>query len=424
MNAIEKNKMDYALLQNKLSYLDGLPHLSAAQKDLKAEIENKLDELRAECKPERLTIENRTLSGNHRGETAPYALRGPNAKKDYKALFGSAGPAWDHQGGGFFASVLSGRHDPRLVKNGSMTETIPSDGGFLVPTEYAAKIHSVSLENELVLPRAFVQPMISSEIKIPGMSIGNHGTALMGGFTASYTAETSTISEANPKTRSMTLHARKLTGLLRFSAELAQDTPGGEQQIINLCGQGLGWYRDQAFLKGTGAGQPLGILNSDCLVEVSPEDGQAADSIVYSNLTKMLSRLYSGSFKNAVWVCHQSTIPRLLELSIAVGTGGSNVPVLSETDGQFKILTRPVLFTEKTEPLGSKGDIMLCDFTQFVVGLRAGMRFDTSIHPGFLTDEIYARIIERHDGQPLWDEALTLADGETTVSPFVVLGAR
>ncbi len=97
---------------------------------------------------------------------------------------------------------------------------------------------------------------------------------------------------------------------------------------------------------------------------------------------------------------------------------------MTETDGQFKILTRPVIFTEKTETLGSAGDIMLCDFSQYVVGLRQGLRFDQSIHPGFTTDEIYARLIERHDGQPLWDKALTLEDGSTTVSPFVKLAAR
>jgi len=37
---------------------------------------------------------------------------------------------------------------------------------------------------------------------------------------------------------------------------------------------------------------------------------------------------------------------------------------------------------------------------------------------------LLSRIIERHDGQSLWNEALTLEDGSTTVSPFVVLGAR
>ena len=85
---------------------------------------------------------------------------------------------------------------------------------------------------------------------------------------------------------------------------------------------------------------------------------------------------------------------------------------------------KAVIFTEKTEPLGSKGDILLADFSQYVIGLRSEMRFDVSIHVAFETDELLARLIERHDGQPLWDEPLTLADGVTTVSPFVVLEER
>jgi hypothetical protein len=52
------------------------------------------------------------------------------------------------------------------------------------------------------------------------------------------------------------------------------------------------------------------------------------------------------------------------------------------------------------------------------------MRFDMSIHVHFQTDELLARLIERHDGQPLWDAPLTLEDGSTTVSPFVTLAER
>ena len=305
-----------------------------------------------------------------------------------------------------------------------MTETVPSDGGFLVPVEYARQIHAVSLENEIVMPRCYVQPMRSNEIHLPAMSIGDHSSNLFGGFTASYTAEAGTISEHSPKTRSMELNAKKLTGLLRFSNELATDIPGGEQQIVNICGKGLSWYRDKAFLKGTGAGEPLGILNANCTIEVAKESGQKADTIVYENLTKMMAAMYSGSFANSVWVCHQSTIPQLLTLSVAVGTGGDHIPVMTRANGGFEILTRPVIFTEKTEKLGDRGDIMLCDFSQYVVGLRSEMRFDMSIHVHFTTDELLARLIERHDGQPLWDSALTLEDGSTQVSPFVVLAAR
>lgn len=133
--------------------------------------------------------------------------------------------------------------------------------------------------------------------------------------------------------------------------------------------------------------------------------------------------MFAGSFANSVWVCHQTTIPQLLTLSLSVGTGGAPVPVLNQANGQFTILTRPVIFTEKTENLGDKGDIMLADFSQYVVGLRGEMRFDTSIHVGFTTDELYARLIERHDAQALWNEPLSL-EGGATVSPFVVLAER
>jgi HK97 family phage major capsid protein len=354
-----------------------------------------------------------------------YALLGPKDNKSYKALFGNQDThPWEDKENSFFQAVFSGRHHPGLVQASAMTEGVPGDGGFLVPVEQVKQIHAVSLENELVMPRCFVQPMKSNELKIPAMSIGDHGSNLYGGFTASYTAETGTISEKNPKTRQIDLVARKLTGLLRFSNELAADIPGGEKQLVDICGKGLAWYRDKAFLKGTGAGMPLGILNADCTVVVAKETGQGANTVLYENLANMLARMYAGSFANSVWVCHQTTIPQLLTLSLAIGTGGDRIPVMSENNGQFRILTRPVIFTEKTETLGSKGDIMLADFSQYVVGLREGMRFDLSGHVHFTTDEMMARLIERHCGLPLWDEALTLADSTTTVSPFVVLAER
>jgi len=406
--------------------------LTAKETGLICEMEEEIKHLQMSLPGPALTVQQNGPIGVGGGAaSAPasnrkdgaYSLIPPGGKKDYGSLFGSSGYSWEDRDTNFFAAALSGRHHPGLIKN-SMSETVPSDGGFLIPSETAERIHAVSLENELVMPRAFVQPMRSNEINIPGLVVGDHSASLFGGFTASYTAELGTISENSPKARSMTLNAKKLTGLIRFSSELNADTQGGMSQIETLCGKGLSWYRDKAFLKGTGAGEPLGILNADCTIEVDKESGQANDTILYENLTAMMSRMFAGSFQNSVWVCHQSTIPQLLTLSLAVGTGGDHIPVMKESNGQFSILTRPVIFTEKTAVLGDRGDIMLCDFSQYIIGLREGMRFDTSIHVHFETDELLSRIIERHDGQPLWDEALTLEDGSTTVSPFVVLGAR
>jgi HK97 family phage major capsid protein len=422
-------KKDIAALSAKIGDIDIQAMregraLTGAEAGVRVEIEAHINELRKNLSEGPLTLQNSIghdrMTGNGRG----YALRGPVDKKDYRSLYGARdGYSWPDKESSFFDAVFSGRFHPGLRKN-SMNETVGSDGAFLVPVEYSSQIHNVSLENEIVMPRCFVQPMKSNEIHIPAMTIGDHSANLYGGFTASYTAEAGTINEANPKVRDMELNAKKLTGLIRFSSELAADIPGGEGQIIQICGKGLSWYRDRAFLKGSGAGEPLGLLNAGCTITVAKESGQKADTIVYENLTKMVGRLHPACFNNSVWICQVSAIPMLLQLSMAIGTGGSAIPVLSESGGVWKILTRPVLFSEKTEKLGDKGDIILADLSQYVVGLRSEMRFDMSIHVHFQTDELLARLIERHDGQPLWDAPLTLEDGSTTVSPFVTLAER
>lgn len=361
----------------------------------------------------------------NRVDKKPGEFRAPGDAIDYRSLFGAKPEGhfkWADENVNFFQAVFSGRMHPLLQR--AMSIDPSSDGGFLVPTEFSRQIHDVALEDQIVMPRANVVPMGSNELQLPGVEIGSHASHLFGGFVASYTPEKGTITEASPKTRQMVLNAKKLTGRVRLSNELLNDMPDKGQRIMAICSSGLAWYYDKAFLKGNGAGQPQGILNANCLLKQTKETGQAAGSITYVNIVNMLGKLNPASFKNSVWVCHQTTIPQLLQLAYAVGTGGSLVPVLSESGGKYTMLTRPVIFTEKTETLGSEGDILLADFSQYVVGLRESLRFDVSIHVHFNTDESVGRLISRHDGQCLWDEALTLEDGSSKVSPFVTLKVR
>jgi len=366
------------------------------------------------------------LGGSYQGRNSLQEFIGKigaKRSKKYQDLFGAVNSDGWQNSKDFFDAVLSGRHHPNLKVNASMNEGSGSDGAFLVPTEYASEIHNVAVESEIVLPRCLVEPMTSNTKKVPATEIGDHNANLFGGIVGYWTAEEGSLTEANPKFRDMELKAKKLTCLFKFSNEWAEDVPNSESKLSLLAAQGLGWFRDRALLKGSGAGMPLGILNADCTIEVGKESGQGSDTIIYKNLAKMVGSIHPACFQNSVWVIHVSAIPELLELSIPVGTGGSAYPVLSESNGVFKVLTRPVIFTEKTEPLGDRGDVMLCDFSQYIAGVRKEFRFEKSIHVGFTEDTSYGRLITRMDGQPLWDEPLTL-DGGTQVSPFVVLGAR
>jgi HK97 family phage major capsid protein len=136
----------------------------------------------------------------------------------------------------------------------------------------------------------------------------------------------------------------------------------------------------------------------------------------------MFSRLTPGSVSRAIWVAHPSCIPDLSTLSIAVGTGGSAIPVMTSADGSFTIMTRPVVFTEKMKTLGNRADIALCDFTHYAVGLRRDASLDRSQHVGFLNDLQTYRLQIRIDGQPTISAPIQPLNG-ATLSPFVVLNA-
>ena len=74
-----------------------------------------------------------------------YGLLGPQDKKDYKALFGTGDQnQWDDQDTSFFAAIFGGRSHPGLKVQG-LSEGIPSDGGYLIPTEQEAEIHTEAI---------------------------------------------------------------------------------------------------------------------------------------------------------------------------------------------------------------------------------------------------------------------------------------
>ena len=90
-----------------------------------------------------------------------------------------------------------------------------------------------------------------------------------------------------------------------------------------------------------------------------------------------------------------------------------------------KIYTRPVLPIEQCATLGTVGDIILADLSQYLLIEKGGIKTASSIHVQFLTDETAFRFVYRVNGQPVWNSALTPFKGTSnTLSPFVALATR
>jgi len=313
-----------------------------------------------------------------------------------------------------------------------MGETVGADGGALVPTAFRDQLLSTAIEESVVFSRATFVPMASNAIEIPAVDVTSHASNLFGGVLAYWGSEGTAPTATKPALSKVKLSLNSLKALAYVTDELMEDSAVSLEGILpSMFSRALSYQMDEKFLNGNGAGCPLGIQDAPCTVEVAKESGQSAATIVTNNLTKMWSRLHPSSQANAVWVTNIDTFPELANLTIAVGSGGSVVGILNNQTLQgrpvMNILGAPVIFTEKTQTVGTAGDIMLCDFSQYVIGGKSasGQTMQSSIHLKFDQFETAFRISQRMDGQPWWRSALTPRNGSSnTLSPFVKLATR
>ena len=184
----------------------------------------------------------------------------------------------------------------------------------------------------------------------------------------------------------------------------------------------LAWKLDYEIFQGNGAGQCLGIMNSDLPVTVSKETDQTADTINAANVVKMLAR-FTGDITKAAWFINQDCLPQLPLMT--VGNQPVFVPGGSFANAPFGVLFgRPIVPIEFCKTLGDKGDIILGDFSQYLLVNKGGVEEAESMHVKFLTDEMAYRFITRNNGQPMHDSPITPLNGSATLSPFVMLQAR
>jgi HK97 family phage major capsid protein len=316
----------------------------------------------------------------------------------------------------------SGRYDPRLDVLNTANEGTPSQGGFSVPVEFARDWLDSSLPNEIVRNLCRVYPMTSETKEIPGWDSADMTAGQThGGFKMSFLAESAAASAQTPKMRKITLNAKMAAIYVNASLELIQD---GQDFVTNLetaLKKSIGYGLDRYCISGNGAGCPLGALNAPCKVQIAKESGQAADTVQYGNLKKMFARQLNP--ESAVWIFNATSIPELLEQSVAVGTGGSFVPLLNEKDGKFTIFGRPAYFHPSMPTLGDEDDCAFIDWNFYGLGLRQEVWIDTSDAPRWDYRERSYRILMRFDAMCTLDKAVTPEHGDT-LSPIVTLAER
>lgn len=305
-------------------------------------------------------------------------------------------------------------------------------GGFLIPEIMRSELLQLALESSIVRSRATVIPMSTLSVPIPTVDDTSHVSSLFGGVTFYWAEESASLTETQASFGQVRLTAKKLAGFFKVPNELLADAPAFSGWFDTRIPQGLAWYEDLAFMTETGAGTPEGFINSPAVATVNKETGQAAGTILWENITKMYARMLPTSLNSAVWICAIDTFPELATMALAVGTGGGPVWIGNMAGGQggkdtppVTILGRPVIFTEKVPALGTTGDINFVDLSYYLIGDRQQVEVAASEHYAFQNNQTAYRIIERVDGRPWLQTALTPHNGSAnTLSAFVQLQSR
>lgn len=332
------------------------------------------------------------------------------------------------------AGMGKGRLDDRLhqvydAATGA-SEAAPSDGGFLVQSDFSLELLQASHEVSQLYNDCNKIPIgpNSNGLKAPIVDQTSRATgSRWGGVQVYRTNEADTATSKKPKFAMLELSLEKLMGIFYATDELLQDSTALEAIGRQAFAEEMGFKIDDEIINGTGSGEMLGFSNSNAIVTQAKEAAQTADTVVAANIFKMYSRMPARLVPGAKWYINTEVWPQLFSLNVAVGSGGSVVflpPGGMSVAPYGTLMGRPIVPIEHAAALGDVGDINFCNLMQYALIEKGGLDAQSSIHVRFLYDESVFKFVMRNNGEPMWKSALTPYKGAATQSPFINLAAR
>lgn len=312
-----------------------------------------------------------------------------------------------------------------------MNAATPADGGFLVTTDVSKEIFRRMYDLGEVVSRVKKLPPLSGgadSIEIPAINETSRATgSRAGGVQGYWISEATAPTASRPKLKEVVLKLNALGALGYATDKILKHAAVLGTLMLDAFAEELMFLTENAFFRGTGAGQPVGILNANALVTVTKETGQAAATLQFENITNMWQRMNARSRKNAVWFINQDTESQLFQMNQLIGTGG--MPVYMPPGGlsatpYASLFGRPVVPIEYASTLGTVGDVVLADMSQYWMIDGGSPETASSIHVLFTTFEQAFRSLYYVDGASMWHSAVTPFQGSNTTSPFVALATR
>lgn len=328
-----------------------------------------------------------------------------------------------------FSSRMPLDKDPKIAasKKALMETRVGGDGGILVPPEYSNSLFKMAEEKSAIWSRATKLPVQGNSISLPSISnYSNADDTYYGGVKNYWVQEGATGTEVQPKFDMIQFRLHDNMTLIPITNDLLQDSPVTIAPLIEMmASNAIALSMDNVMINGDGVGKPQGILNANCKLSIAKEGGQSAKTIVANNIIKMFSRFNMSYLNGAIWLLNQTVLPQLLPMNIASGTAGALVymaPGGLSASPMGSLLGIPNQYSQFCKTLGTEGDIILCNPSQYLAVDKAGSA-EWSKEVYFIYNKSLLRVMYRADGQMWQNKVFQPANGDT-LSPVVTLAVR
>lgn len=356
---------------------DGL--LSAEDSKAYAEMEQKIKDYNAEIeRTEQMNAIENELSKPVGTPILTAPMQGDRINK-------KAGRASDEYKKDMLAAL---RSNFKQISN-ILQEGVDADGGYLVPEEYDRRLIDV-LDEENIMRKLGTKITTSGDHKI---NIAATKPA------AAWIEEGGSLSFGDAAFDQILLDAHKLHVAIKVTEELLYDNAFGlENYIIEQFGKALANAEEDAFLNGSGTGQPLGVFAASGGGTVSNTvEAVTADDII--NLVYALKRPYR---KNAKFIINDKIIAQIRTFK---DNNGAYMWQPAITQGEPDRLLGYEVFTSAYAPLDA---VAFGDFKYYNIGDR-GVRSFKQLTELFAGNGMIGYVAkERVDGKLILPEAVQI----------------
>jgi HK97 family phage major capsid protein len=431
---LEMQRKRSALVAEATAILD---KADTEKRTLNAEESTKYDGLVAEANRVKADMDRRVAAQGLQAEMAAFTATGgkPEAKSLKEKPFRNFGEQLLAVrqfaiGRGLDRRLETIQNEARAATG--LNETIPSEGGFLVQTDFASDLLKDTYDTNEIPNRCRRIPISGPSNSFAMNTIDETSRATgsrLGGLQVYHEAEAASMSgnSSKPKFAKMEMKLEKIMGLCYATEENLADSAQLGAIIASAFPEEMGFVLSDDIFRGDGAGKSLGILSCPALITVAKETGQQADTIVTENILKMWK---SRQGRDLVWLYNQELEDQLDTLTLAIGTGGVEMRLFQPPQGNQTYGTikgAPAIPVEVASGPGDVGDIVLADLNQYLLIDKGGIQTAMSLEVEFLTGQAVFRFTYRVNGQPMKKSKVTpykRTDTGYYRGPFITLASR